>query len=60
MSDSTPPKWLFRILSYLSAFNVGLYTAAQFKYHEDISLLNWTLTIGFGVVFWLMSLENKE
>lgn len=53
------PKWVFRLLSYISVFTLGLY-AASAKNGQSIELYRWLMTSGFGLMFYFLSLPKKD
>ena len=51
-------KVLLKITSYLAAFDLGLYVATQFKFHQPIELHRWVITSLFFVV--MVYFSNKK
>ncbi len=57
---SKPKQILFKIMSYVSAMTIGIYSASQFKYKEDIELHRWCITILCLIFFLIQSNEGGE
>ena len=53
------PKWLAKLLSYISAFTLGIYTYAS-THGDPIEAHRWLLTSVFGLMFFLFSLSDKK
>lgn len=53
------PKWLCRLLSYISAFTYGLYCYSSI-HGNPIEIHRWVMTGGFGIMFYLASLTPKQ
>jgi len=53
------PKWLAKLLSYISAFVCGAYTHAAFNGNPP-ETTRIIITISFGVMFYIMSLPDKK
>ena len=51
---------LFKIMSYVSAMTIGIYSVCQFKYKEDIELHRWCITILCLVFFLIQSNEGDK
>jgi hypothetical protein len=47
-------------MSYVSAMTIGIYSASQFKYKEDIELHRWCITILCLIFFLIQSNEGGE
>lgn len=60
MNESTFPKWLAKILSYLSMFVIGAYVCSAIRYHDSPELYRWILTSVFGIFFYFLSLPEKN
>lgn len=60
MNESTFPKWLAKMLSYIAIFGIGAYACATFRYHQPIELYRWILTSVFGIFFYFLSLPEKN
>lgn len=45
-------------LAMLTCFNIGLYCASTFNYHDVINAHRWIMTILFGMVFLVSFLIN--
>ena len=52
-------KLIYTALSYLSAFTYGGYTYGYFHGHKP-EIHQWIITGLFGIMFYLMSQEEKE
>jgi len=54
------PKWVYRILSHLSALTYGMYIYMAAHDHHSIDISRWIITGGFGIMFFVQSLPNKN
>jgi len=57
MTERIFPRWLSKILSYLSAFNLGIYTYVSL-HGQPVEFYRWFITIAIGLLFYLDS-ERK-
>ena len=51
---------VYRLFSYLGAFNLGCYFVSQFKFNEPIALYRWGLTILFFTYFTIAADAEHE
>lgn len=52
-------KWLYRLLSHVSAFTLGAYTYGSLHGNTP-ELYRWILTGLFGIIFFAMSLPKNK
>jgi hypothetical protein len=53
------PKWIFKILSYLTVFLYGGYVYGA-NHGNNSELYHWIITALFGIFFYILSLPNKN
>ena len=51
------PKWVFRLLSHISCFTMGLYVASS-QGGQPIELYRWIMTPAFGIMFYILSKKD--
>ena len=59
MNDFIFPKWLSKLLSYLSVFTCGMYAYAA-KLGNPPEIYRVVLTVTFGIMFYVQSLPNSK
>jgi len=52
-------KWVYRILSHVSAFTYGSYLYGHL-HGNKVELYQWILTGLFGIMFFVLSLPDKK
>ncbi len=58
MKNRIFPKWLSKILAFMSAFILGAYVTQEFKFDQPVEAHRYLLTFVFGIMFYLDS--NKD
>jgi hypothetical protein len=53
------PRWLCKLLSYISTFTLGMYVYAS-THGVVIEGYRWIATILFGTIFYICSLPKKQ
>lgn len=50
---------IFKTLSYISMFTLGLYASSQFKHGEPVADYRWLITLFCFITFIILSSKNK-
>jgi hypothetical protein len=50
---------IFKILSYISVFILGLYVASEFKFNTPIEGYRWGMTI-FTLIIWIVLMNEYK
>ncbi len=58
MENRIFPKWMSKILAFMSAFILGAYVTQEFKFNQPVEMYRYVLTFMFGLMFYLDS-ERK-
>jgi CDP-diglyceride synthetase len=53
MENRIFPKWVSKILAFMSAFILGAYVTQEFKFDQPVETYKYLLTFVFGVMFYL-------